>query len=58
MALYTGNGNIVKVYINGISYRLRIGEMSMTNGIKLLSSEDFILKDKNNVYLTVKVGDE
>lgn len=52
------------LYIGGAKYKLIVGgdvcnlnvytPTPITNGIRLLSSDDFILKDINNLYLTVK----
>lgn len=51
------------VYVGGQKYKLIVGRdicdmqiyspIPITNGVRLLSSDDFILKDINNVYLTV-----
>lgn len=54
MALYIGSDK-VKVNINGIAYCLNLFFASpITNGIRLLSSDNFILKDSKGVYLTTK----
>ena len=54
MALYLGNGK-VKISINDILHSMKFfSEIPITNGIRLLSSEGYILKDSNGVYLTVK----
>ena len=52
------------LFIGGTKYKLIVGgnvcnldvytPTPITNGIRLLSSDDFILKDINNLYLTVK----
>ncbi len=54
MALYLGSEK-VKVNLNGVIYCLNLfSKNPIINGIKLLSSEGFILKDSNGLYLTVK----
>ena len=54
MALYLGN-NKVKINLNNTIYRLNLYSTSIiTNGIILLSSDDYILKDLNGLYLTSK----
>jgi hypothetical protein len=54
MALYLGEDK-VKINLNGIAYYLNLFSMSpITNGIRLLSSENYILKDSNGLYLTTK----
>lgn len=55
MALYLGNSEKLKININGIAYCLNLlFEVPIENGIRLLSSEGFFLKDSNELYLTVK----
>lgn len=54
MALYLGS-NKVKININGVVYCLNLfSEQLTTNGIRLLSSEGWTLKDSNGVYLIAK----
>lgn len=54
MALYLGSERI-KVNINGVVYNLNLfSETSIFNGVLLLSSEGYILKDINELYLTAK----
>ena len=54
MAIYVG-GQKWKIMLNGIPYNMHIPSSTpITNGIRLLSSDDFILKDINNLYITVK----
>lgn len=56
MALYLGN-EIIKVNINGVSYKFNLFSATpIFNGIRLLSSENYILKDANGTYLTAKEG--
>ena len=47
MGLYLGNSENLKVNLNN----------TITNGIRLLSSDNYTLKDSNGLYLTVKDGD-
>lgn len=55
MALYLDNGKKLKIYLNGIKYCLNIfSTHPITNGIRLISSDGYILKDSNNLYLTTK----
>lgn len=59
MALRLGSGKKVKVNINGIAYCLNLfSKIPITNGIRLLSSEGYILKDLKNLYLTAKEGED
>ena len=52
MALYIGNKK-VKISLDGSAFRLNLfSETIITNGIRLLSSDGFILKDSNGLYLT------
>jgi hemin uptake protein HemP len=54
MALYLGE-NKVKINLDGVVYYLNLfSETPITNGIRLLSSDNYILTDSNGVYLTVK----
>lgn len=54
MALYLGN-NKVKINLNGIVCSLNLFSSNLIlNGILLLSSENYILKDSNGVFLTAK----
>lgn len=54
MALYLGNDKI-KININGIVYNLNLlSETLILNGVRLLSSEGYILRDINGVYITAK----
>lgn len=55
MALYLGSSEQVKIRLNGVAYYLNLfSETPITNGIRLLSSDEFILKDANGLYLTTK----
>lgn len=55
MGLYLGSGNqSLKIYLNGVAYKLNLySSVPMTNGVVLLSSDNYVLKDVNNQYLTV-----
>lgn len=54
MALYLGS-EMVKINLNCVVHYLNLfSENPITNGIRLLSSDDYILKDSNGVYLVVK----
>ena len=54
MALYLG-GDKVKVNLNGIAYNSNFFTTTLIlNGIMLLSSDDYFLKDSNGLYLTAK----
>lgn len=54
MALYLGDKQI-KINYNSESYRLNIiTSMLITNGNRLLSSEQYIFKTLNGAYLTCK----
>lgn len=58
MALYLGSDKKRKIYLNGVMYKLNLfSEIPILNGIKLLSSDGYILKDINGLYLTVKDGE-
>lgn len=55
MALYLGSSEGLKIYLNGVEYCLNLySTVPITNGIRLLSSEDYILKDSSGLYLTAK----
>lgn len=59
MALYLGSSEKMKIYLDGTLRRLNIFSTNLiTNGAKLLSSDNFILKDSNGAYLTAKKEDE
>ena len=56
MAIYIGS-NKQKITSDDSSFRLNIFSTTpITNGIRLLSSENYMLKDKNGLYLTAKEG--
>ena len=53
MALYLGSGGKRKIVLNGVTYCLNLFSTTpITNGIRLLSSENYVLKDSNGIYLT------
>lgn len=55
MALYLGNSEKLKVVLNGDKYFLNLlSEILITNGARLLSLDNYILKDSNGIYLTLK----
>lgn len=55
MALYLGNSEKLKIILNDSVVKLQFfSEKPITNGIRLLSSEDYVLKDSNGLYLTAK----
>ena len=54
MALYI-NGEKVKLHLGNIAYYLNLfSEPHVTNGVRLLTSDGFILKDFNGLYFTTK----
>lgn len=55
MALYLGNSEKLKININNTICTLKLfSEVPILNGARLLSSENYILKDSNGIYITVK----
>lgn len=54
MALYLGSDK-VKINLDGLVYNLNLFSSTIIlNGVKLLSSEEYILRDCNGLYLTAK----
>lgn len=54
MALYLGS-NLTKINLNNTIYHLNLFSSNIIlNGIKLLSSEGYTLRDTNGLYLTAK----
>lgn len=54
MSLYLGNSKKLKINLNNIIYRFKLfSENPITNGIRLLSSDNYTLKDSNGLYLTI-----
>lgn len=59
MALHLGSSEKVKLTHNSTLIRFNIfTEKEITNGLKLLTSEGYILKDSKGVYLTAKESGE
>lgn len=54
MALYIGANKYKVIAGNTICDMRLYSETPITNGIRLLSSDGFILKDINGLYLTLK----
>lgn len=55
MALYLGKEKL-KVNLDGVSYCLNVGSrIPATNVIRLLSSDRYVLKGSNGLYLVPKV---
>lgn len=55
MALYLGSSDKLKLYWDDTLYRFNLfTKTPITNGIRLLSFDNFILKDSSGLYLTVK----
>lgn len=58
MGLYLGDGGKRKVIIDGVVYCLNLFSIiPIINGIMLLSSDDYVLRDINGLYLTVEESD-
>lgn len=58
MALYLGDSKNLKIMLGDIAYILNIfSEVPITNGKLLLSSEGYILMDRNGLYITTKDGE-
>lgn len=57
MALYLGSREKLKVNINNVIYIVNLfSNTPITNGIRLASSDGYVLKDSNGVYLTAKLN--
>ena len=55
MALYLGSSKKLKINSNNSLYRFNLfTKTPMTNGVRLLSSDGYTLKDNKGLYLTVK----
>lgn len=55
MAVYLGNSEKLKVIFDGVAVNLNIfSEVPITNGKLLLSSEGYVLMDRNGIYITTK----
>ena len=58
MALYLGTSEKLKINLDNVVYYLNLfSEVPITNGVRLLSSDGYIFKDSNGLYLTVKSDD-
>ena len=55
MGLYLGDSEKLKLILNGVVYKLNVytGTQS-ASVVRLLSSDNYILKDKNGYYLSIK----
>ena len=51
MALHLGSSEKLKVISKNIAYNLKAVSQS---GVRLISSDDYMLTDKNGLYITVK----
>jgi hypothetical protein len=55
MALYLGNNKKLKVRVNNSIYKLIVPVSSqIVDKVRLLSFDNYVLKDSNGVYLTAK----
>ena len=55
MALYLGSSDKQKVYLDGNTYYLNLfSKTIITNNNVLISSDNYILKDLNGLYLTIE----
>lgn len=55
MGLYLGSSQKVKINLASNKYSLKLFSLTpILNGTRLLSSDNYILKDKNGRYLTAK----
>lgn len=58
MALYLGS-DVIKINLNGVAYRLNLfSTVPISDAIRLLSSDGYILKDSTGVYITAKSESE
>ena len=54
MGLYLDGSEKLKIILNGVVYKVNIySSGTIVKGIRLLSSDNYILQDSNGVYLTV-----
>ena len=61
MALYVGNSKKLKFNLGGHLLNLNFftpSSQPITNGVRLLSSEGYVLKDSKGLYLTSKKESE
>ena len=55
MALYLGSSEELKINLDGVVYHFNLFSTTpITNFIRLVSSDNYILQDLNGLYLTVK----
>ena len=55
MALYLGSSEKLKISLDDVQYYLRLyADPPITNGTRLLCTEENILKDSNGLYVTIK----
>lgn len=55
MALYLGSSEELKINLDGVIYYLNLYSTTpITNGVRLLSKEGYILKDLKGLYITTK----
>lgn len=55
MALYLGNSEKLKITLDNIAHCLNLClTVPVINTVKLMSADEYILKDSNGLYLTVK----
>lgn len=58
MALHLGSYENLIVNLAGVAYNIQFyTELPITNGVRLISSDNYILKDINGIYLTAKEED-
>ncbi len=54
MTLYLGSSGKQKIMLNGVAYCLNIfSSEAITNGVRLLSFDNYVLRDSNGLYLTI-----
>lgn len=55
MGLYLGDNKKLQLILDGVRYDLKIPTKTISgNYSRLLSSDNYVLKDSNDVYLRVK----
>lgn len=53
MAIYLGDNTKLKININGVNYKLNLhSSIPVTDGIRLISSDGYVLRDYNCLYAT------
>lgn len=58
MGLYLGNSERLKIHLDNATFCLNFySEIPIINGVVLLSSDNYTLKDTNGLYLTAKDGE-